>query len=160
MRALNLDLGFSALVCVQMYTLLLLGFYTFSFLSLGLPGILFPNQCDVAYSAQRIWLGVGFAVGFIITEFLHITHVTWLMLAAALVALLCAIILEIKTQSKATLLPCCCYCSARKSYNLSDKVKAENSKDVAVNGGPATRVHIEVICSANNSEQSSDTVTV
>ena len=122
-----------------------MGFIHFIF-SLGLSGILFPDQCDVAYSAQRIWLAVGFAVGFIITEFLHITCVTWLMLAAALVALLCAIILEIKSRPKATLLP------ARKSYNLPSSDKkvetggSENSRDVAtVNVGIAPRVHVVVI---------------
>ena len=44
-------------------------------------GILFPRDQEAAYSAFRIWMSLGFAIGFAITELKRIDGRIWAMLA-------------------------------------------------------------------------------
>ena len=39
-------------------------------LPLGLTGFLFPTQSDAAYSVLRMWMAVGYTMGFVMAEFL------------------------------------------------------------------------------------------
>lgn len=64
----------------------------------GLTGTLFPNLSDSAYSAQRIYLGLGFTVGFVIAEVLSVQGRVWLMLGATVLALIAVFIVEFKTH--------------------------------------------------------------
>ena len=87
------------------------------FFLLGLVGILFPDESELAYSVHRIWLAIGLSIGFVIGEFLHLTGQCYFMLAAITVAVISNLVLEFKTQSRTTLLPCC------KSANYSISLK-------------------------------------
>lgn len=64
-------------------------------LPLGLTGILFPTQSDSAYSAQRIWLAVGFTLGYIIAKVLDFHSRLWFMLVAVVLVLCCSLIIEV-----------------------------------------------------------------
>ena len=72
----------------------------------GLTGILFAHCSDVAYSAMRIWQATGFTIGFAMAEILSFNSRLWVLLATAILATLCSVIIELTTQSKEELLPC------------------------------------------------------
>ena len=72
----------------------------------GLTGILFAHCSDVAYSAMRIYQAVGFTIGFAMAELLNFNSRLWVLLSAAVLAILCSMIIELTTQSKEDLLPC------------------------------------------------------
>ena len=57
-------------------------------------GILYPNSQEAAYSAFRIWMSLGFAIGFAITEFTSIGDRIWFFLAVLVVSFLLYTALE------------------------------------------------------------------
>lgn len=87
----------------------------------GLTGILFPTQGECAYSAQRIWLAVGFTLGFIIAEVLDLHSRVWFMLIAVVLVLCCNLTIEVVTRRKVLCVD---------SY--SNKVSAEHITTAAV----------------------------
>lgn len=67
-------------------------------ISLGLTGILFPDCPGSAYSAQRIYLALGFTVGFVMAEVLTVPETVWFMLGAVLLSLAAVFVVELSTQ--------------------------------------------------------------
>lgn len=63
--------------------------------TLGLTGIFFPTQPDAAYCAQRIWLAIGFTIGFVTAEFLSVNSCVWSTLGAVLLALISVVIIQL-----------------------------------------------------------------
>ena len=109
---------------------------------LGLTGFLFPTQSDTAYSAQRIWLAVGFTLGFIIGLLQSEKARVWVMIVAAIIALSCNIAIEVVTKFNIS--------SYYRSYSIScaqqenDALAIENNTPAAVNHAeniPATVNH-------------------
>lgn len=93
--------------------------------SVGLTGILFSTQSDSAYSVLRIWLAIGFTLGFIIAELLDLHSKVWLMLGAVVVALSCALAIELLTRFN---LSC-----TRRSYSVN-RVSADcDTSDTVLN---------------------------
>ena len=99
----------------------------------GLTGILFSSRSDVAYSAMRIWQGVGFTIGFVIAELLSFHHRVWVLLATVSVAAVVNVILEFTTQSKEELLPCVYRRRHRKSCDNSEPSSVEGSNTSSPN---------------------------
>ena len=69
-------------------------------------GILYPNCSNSAYSACRVWIALGFAIGFITAELMSVQARLWILLGTILLAVLCYIIIELTTQTKSSLLSC------------------------------------------------------
>lgn len=103
--------------------------------STALTGILFPNHSISAYSAFRVWLALGFAVGFTSAELLSLQIRLWIVVAAVLLAFLCYISVEFTTQSKSSILPC--YRSLQKKED--DFHTNENSKTKPSSPGISTQ---------------------
>ena len=90
----------------------------------GLVGILFPTQSELAYSVHRIWQSIGLAMGFVSAQFLPFRGRCYVTLVAIVVALVSNLVLEFKTQTKATLLP---WFLRKYSVLLKDKQEEDES---------------------------------
>ena len=65
-------------------------------------GVLFSNNQEAGFSAFRIWMSLGFAIGFVITEVKVLSHRLWVMLAVLVVAYASYCVLEFLTMKRIT----------------------------------------------------------
>lgn len=62
---------------------------------LGLVGVLFPSNQGAGFSAFRIWMSLGFAIGFVITQVKVLSHRLWIMVAVLTVSYSLYCVLEV-----------------------------------------------------------------
>ena len=82
--------------------------------------ILFPDQREAAFSINRFWCGLSYAVVLLATLFLSVKIQLWLTVFELLISILAYSIVVLKTSNKTQLLPC----HAQKSFT-----SAENAED-------------------------------
>ncbi len=61
---------------------------------LGMVGVLFPDNQEAGFSAFRIWMSLGFAIGFVITQVKILSHRLWIMIAVLVVSYVLYCVLE------------------------------------------------------------------
>ena len=61
----------------------------------GFVGILFPTNSDPAYSIARMWLALGFVIGFIAANFGDVASRLYLLLAVVVVTVFLYLVVEI-----------------------------------------------------------------
>lgn len=61
----------------------------------GLVGVLFPSDQEAGFSAFRIWMSLGFAIGFVTTEVKVLSQRLWIMVAVLVFSFVLYCILEV-----------------------------------------------------------------
>lgn len=57
-------------------------------------GVLFPDSQEAGFSAFRIWMSLGFAIGFVITQVKILSHRLWFMVAILVASYVLYCVLE------------------------------------------------------------------
>lgn len=91
-----------------------------------MTGILFVKRSETAFSALRIWLATGFTIGFASAKIITVEGRLWVLLGTLVVAVLCNLIVEFRSQSKQQLLPCI-YPPSKKDQNNDDNNEDEEA---------------------------------
>ena len=87
------------------------------YIFIGLSVILFPDQREAAFSVNRFWYGLGYAIVLSTAFFLSVKAQIWLIVAELIVSALTYSIVTLKTSDKSQLLPCCPEKSSTSSEN-------------------------------------------
>ena len=74
---------------------------------LGWTGILFSDRTEVAYSAMRIWQGLGFCAGFATAKLLPLEGRLGTLCGVVVLAAMSNIVIHFTTKPKQTLCSCC-----------------------------------------------------
>ena len=77
------------------FSITLLHSHSFSPPPIGFVGILFPINSDPAYSIARMWLAMGFVIGFIAANFGDLAPRLYLLLAVVMVTVILYLVVEI-----------------------------------------------------------------
>ena len=77
------------------FSITLLHSHSFPPPPLGFVGILFPINSDPAYSIARMWLAMGFVIGFIAANFGDLAARLYLLLAVVTVTVILYLVVEI-----------------------------------------------------------------
>ena len=92
----------------------------------GFTGILFPNEQQVAFSANRFYFGLGLATGFCLPLVVSAKVHIWLIMALLVVSVLTYTVLVFKTSSRDQLLPCLTWKPSTPPANSDDtEISAE-----------------------------------
>lgn len=94
----------------------------------GLTGIVFSDCSDAAYSALRIYLALGFAIGFAMAELLTLKVNIGISLGIIGLAVLSNLIVEFTTQSKHSLFPCVFRRNKKVPLNTCEKHEPTNTE--------------------------------
>ena len=94
---------------------------------LGLTGVLFSDRTEVAYSAMRIWQGLGFCAGFATAKLLPLEGRLGTLCGVVILAAVCHIVIHFITKPKQTLCSC---------YRAKKKTDQDGSTSGSLDAGP------------------------